>query len=716
VTEVQKKILTTTIVLARLPAIALALLPAASWAQVDTSEWKCELCPFENGYEAEYEAGAVYVSDSAARFGNATGLDDDGGKLALGGNGRYASDGFQVRWNAADLALDSREFDIEAGRQGTYGIYLEYRELPYRQFDTTETIFTASGNDFLSLPPGWVTAGTTAGFTELANSLVPRNTGSDRTNIGAGGHFLLSRGFKFFADYRREDKEGIQITSGSGFTQSSMLPRMIDYQTDTIDLGLRYANGPLALSFAWYGSFFENNASSLTWENPFFNDPATPGFEPYRMALEPDNDFQQFSLSGSYRFQTLDTLLGFTAASGGGTQNAPLLPYTVNPNLVAGVLPVANIDGKVDTSNYSVTLTSRPIPKGRIYLSYRFDERDNQTPQSTWTRVIVDTFVSADPEMNTPYSFERTRMSASADYELFDDLRLSAGYERNELDRDFQEVAEQTEDNGWGRARWRPADWLDISVKGGATRREIDRYNETVATGFGQNPLLRKYNLAYRYREYGEVILTTSPASLPVSATLSAMYADDSFTQSQLGMTEASNSHISLDLSWAVSDYTTAYLLAGGEDIDADQTGAEGFAAPDWSAFHRDSFSHYGGGIEWRNIGENTDVILDYTHTDGDTSIRVYRTGVGPSDYPDIATDFDSLRLKLRYQKSDRLDIDLDLRYESFKTNDWALAGVNPDTLPAVLTLGADPYDYDVWAVGLSFRYLIGQRDISFPE
>ena len=106
----------------------------------------------------------------------------------------------------------------------------------------------------------------------------------------------------------------------------------------------------------------------------------------------------------------------------------------------------------------------------------------------------------------------------------------------------------------------------------------------------------------------------------------------------------------------------------------------------------------------------------DYTHTDGETGIRVYRTGVSPSDFPDIDSDFDSLRLKLRYQKSDRLDIDLNLRYESFETNDWALAGVAPDTIPTVLTLGADPYDYSVWVVGVGFRYLIGARDISFPE
>ena len=687
-----------------------------SAAQVDTSDWKCELCPFEDKHEANYEAGAMYVSDDAARFGNGTGLDSKGAEAILNGDGRYASDDLQLQWNVDNLGLDSREVEVSLGSQGRYGLHFGYNEIPYRLFDTTRTVFTPEGNDTLRLPPGWVAAGTTGGMTALADSLTPRNIESDRTIIGAGGHYLLSSGFRFFADYRREDKEGVQIMSGSSFTQSSMLPRMIDYQTDTIDAGVRYARGPLTLSLAWYGSFFKNNAASLTWENPFFDDPATPGFEPFSMALEPDNDFQQISLSGAYRFSAGQSVLGFAIASGSGTQNQAVLPYSSNPALNVPALPRAQHDGKVDTANYSVTFASRPFNKTRIRLGWHYDERDNKTPRDTWTRVITDTIVTADPVMNTPYSFDRSRLDAGIDYDLFNTLTLSAGYRRTALERDFQEVAEQTEDDGWARARWQPLGWLDVAIKGGAARREIDRYDESVAASFGQNPLLRKYNLAYRYRTYGELLATFAPSESRFSATVSAMLADDSYTQSQLGMSDADNAHLSVDLNWLVSENSSAFIILGSESIDADQTGSESFAQADWTAQHRDTFTHYGGGVEIRNLGENTDLLIDYTHSDGETGILVYRTGMSPSAFPDIDTDFDSLRARLRYRRSDRLDIDLNLRYEQFSSNDWALAGVEPDTIPTVLTLGAAPYDYDVWVVGVSFRYLVGGRDIAFPE
>jgi MtrB/PioB family decaheme-associated outer membrane protein len=698
-------------------AVSLAIcLSAAAMAQVDTSEWKCELCPFENGYNAEVEAGALYVNDKAARFGNGTGLDDEGAYANLGGEGHYTNDGYQLKWTAANLALDSREFGISAGRQGAYGAYLSYEEIPYREFDTTSTVYTANESSNLNLPANWVAAGTTSAMTELSSSLRPQDIGSDRHNTGIGGFWLPADKFRVFADYSRQDREGIDIISGSGFATAALLPRVIDYQTDTLNLGVQYTKGPLILALAWYGSFFDNNANSLSWDNAFFNDPLTPGLESRQLALEPSNDFQQLTLSGSYRLNVYDTLVAFNAASGRGEQNEPLLPYTVNSAITANPLPRSSFDGRVDTANYSITLTSRPIPKGRVNFAYRYNERDNQSSRDAWTRVITDTFASPEVEWNIPYSFDRSRLSVGGEYALLDNLRVSGGYERTELERDFQEVAEQSEDSGWARARWRPLDWLNVTAKGGSSRREIDRYDETIAASFGQNPLLRKYNLAFRYREFGELNVSASPAGWPVSAGISAMIADDSYTDSQFGITDSENTHVSIDLSWAISAMASAYFTGGRESIDANQVGSEYFATPDWLATHEDSFGHYGVGLELRNIGEQTDLIFDYAHTDGETSILVNRSGVSPDPFPDLESTLDSIRLNLRYRNSAKLNIDLGFRYESFETQDWALASVAPDTIPAVLSLGAAPYKYNVWVFSLSFRYLIGEREISFPE
>jgi MtrB/PioB family decaheme-associated outer membrane protein len=525
-------------------------------APPDTSEWTCQFCPFESGYQANVTAGGSYVDDDAAKFGDASGYDEEGGYLNVDGEGSYAGETYQLDWYAEDLGLDSRVLEIEGGRQGSFGFHLGYRELPQRVFDTTSSVFAASAPHTLSLPGSWVPAPLTSAMTALTSSLSKQNIESDRRIIEFGANYLPSSHFDLFADYRQQQRDGVDIFGASTFTQASLLHRPLDYQTDEVDLGARYKTERGHLTLAYYGSFFQNQAIDLVWDNPFSFDPATslPGEGQGRHAQEPDNNYQQVTLSGSYAFSAMDTVVAFSAASGRGEQNDALLAYTINPGIAAGALPTSSLNAEVDTTNFAVTVKARPLPDARVKLSFRRDERDNKTPQLQWTRIITDTFMSGDTEPNIPYSFERSRLNLSADYRLFDTVRVSAGYDYTETDRDYQEVAEQTEDAGWGKVRWRPNSFLDITARGGASERDIDRYDETLAGNLGQNPLMRKYYLAYRYREFGEVTVAASLPEKPFSISVTAFYADDSYTFSQLGLTESDELRFAADLSWSVSE------------------------------------------------------------------------------------------------------------------------------------------------------------------
>jgi hypothetical protein len=68
------------------------------------------------------------------------------------------------------------------------------------------------------------------------------------------------------------------------------------------------------------------------------------------------------------------------------------------------------------------------------------------------------------------------------------------------------------------------------------------------------------------------------------------------------------------------------------------------------------------------------------------------------------------------YRASPALEIIGNLQYEHFDADDWALDGVEPDTLPSILSSGADAYDYDVNLVGLSFRYSFGRASAEDAE
>jgi MtrB/PioB family decaheme-associated outer membrane protein len=702
----QTKLISRTLVA---PIVLLA--PAIALGQVDTSDWKCESCPFEQGYRADVDAGATYVGeDGAIRFGNATGYDDKGGFVNVDGQGRYVSDDYQLDWTVEDLGLDSRFFEMDGGKQGSFGFHVGYRELPYRRFDTARTVFNPSASDTLTLPSSWVPAGLTTDMPQLSSSLRRQNIESDRQIIDAGANWKPAKSVELYADFRRQNRDGIDITGGSGYVQASLLPRWIDYETDQIDAGIRYGTDRGTVTLAYFGSYFTNQNPSLTWDIPF----TSAGLGQYRMAMAPDNDFQQISLSGAYRFTQWDTVVALTMASGSGEQNETLLPYTNNPAVNAGSLPRSSLNGKVDTANYALTVTARPLPTGRVKFSYRFDERDNKTPQADWNRVVSDFFVSGDIEQNTPYSFERSKVSLSGELVVWKDIRVSAGGERKELKRDFQEVAEQTIDAGWGQARWRPVDWLNIKVKGGAEERDIDRYDESVAVSLGQNPLLRKYNLAYRYRSYGELVASITPVDSALSFGATVLYADDRYNKSLLGMTDSEEVRGTADISWAVSENSSVYLVYGHENIDALQLGSEQFDVYDWTASHDDTFDHIGAGMHWRQADGKYDIRFDYNRSEGETSVNLFSLSGGDSRLPDLASTMDSARIEAAYRWNERMHATLDLRYEKFEVDDYAL--VSPDTIPTVLTLGAQPYDYSVWALGIGIRYSFGGGDISLAD
>ena len=290
--------------------LAAAVSAALFWSagagaqDVDTSGWSCEYCPFQTGHEADYAVGATAANEDSAYFGDATGYTEKGGYANLDGNGSYAGEKYRMRWVAEDLGLDSRYAAMEGGRPGTYGFDIAWRELPRRQWITTDSIFAQSGSDTLTLPANWVRAGTTAGLTQLDSSLVRRDIESDRRILDIGGNVVAFGGLTVSADFRRQTNDGLNVYGGSSYTNASLLPMPFDYTTDEVEVGLRYALGAGYLSLGWYLSDFDNQNSALNWENPFTT---AIGAEMPALAQAPDNRFQQLKLGGGYRFASLRT-------------------------------------------------------------------------------------------------------------------------------------------------------------------------------------------------------------------------------------------------------------------------------------------------------------------------------------------------------------------------------------------------------------------------
>lgn len=699
-------------------AVASILAPAAASAEAaapDTSEWACSKCPFDRGYRSEVEAGGAYVDESSAKFGDYTGLDEKGGYLILNAEGRASKEsGYYLDYELRNLGLSSREAGIEGGKQGRYEFALWYDRVPHTIWDTTETPYTGNGSTTLSLPSDWVSAGSTAGMTALPATLRDVEVGYDRDRYGAGAGFWFFENLKLDVLYRRDDRSGTRTQLGSFGSTSTQMLRPIDDTTDRLDVDLRYEGRNWFLSAGFFGSLYDTKAAQLRWDNPFTA--MVAGADVGRMALEPDNQYYEFNASAGWYGLPWDTTVAASVATGDGKQDTGFLPWTINPAIGTGPLPYGNLDGKVTTNRADLTVSSRPLERLRLRGSVSWDERDNETRQTTWNSIVhTDMFLVTQDPVNPAYDFERTRYFGSADFEVFDQLTIGAGGEYRELKRSGtpQEVRKQETSDGWGWLQYRPSGYLGIVVKGGARERTRDGYDEQVAGEYGQNPLLRKYNMAYLYQSYAEANANLALGKLPLTLGASGYYSDDSYNLSQLGATSGLSRRWALDLTWAVNEKISAWVNGGQESIDARSWGSSTFSDPDWRSILEDDFVTYGGGFRAQFAD---DVVLDvsYTHADGDSTTTI--KGVGAGRFPTVQSSLDSFKAEFSYGLTERMDAAFTFWHERYSSDDWAIEGIDPDTLPTVLSLGADPYDYSVNYVGVSLRYYFGSRGLEMPE
>jgi MtrB/PioB family decaheme-associated outer membrane protein len=668
-------------------------------AELDTSRWECEYCIVESGFSGEAELGVGDVSDDSFKFGEYNGLEDDGAFLIGNGTARYRDgNAGYLDLKVRDLGLDTRSLDLEGGRQGRYRLFLTYDEIPHNISDSARTPYLGSGGDMLGLPANWVTAGSTAGMTELAGSLRNADLDTQRQRFGIGGAFIPARKWETSVSFRHEVRDGQLGSGGAFFFNAAQLVEPIDYVTDELEAAVTYTTRKWQARLSYYGSFFDNDDESLTWQNAF--NPVVAGADAGQLAMPPDNQFHQVLLASGYQLSDRTRVSG-DIAMGRMEQDENLLEATINPNL-AVALPRTSADAEVETLTANLKADSAITGKLRLNAAYRYNDRDNTTPSELFEWVTTDSFVNP-PRRNLPYSFTDNTGSLGADYRFSGRTRLSVGYDYQKRERTNQEVRDTTENTVWARFRMRAGDYVDLELGAGHADRDASNYDPVAETDPSQNPLLRKYNMADRTRDTGSIHAGVSPHER-VSISLDIDYSKDDYSDSLVGLTESRDTRYNADVSVILTDVTTLTAFGGREQIKSEQAGSQAFAAPDWFAKNDDTFDSFGIGVKHQLIEDKLDVGADYVWSRSTGEIRV-DNGSSPADFPDLKTSLDTLNLYASYRLRDNLTLRAAYWYEEYDSSDWMLDGVNPATIPNVIAFGDLSPEYDVHVITMSVRY-----------
>jgi len=691
-------------------ALILPLVATTAIAQRDVPEdWTCQFCPLPTGTMTNWSLGSGFVSDESGKFGDYTGFNDEGFYLLADGELRYWGDtGSYWELLLADLGLDSRSIGLDGGRPGVYRLQVSYDELPKYRIDDAVTPYLGVGTASLSLPNSWVHAGSTAAMTGLGQNLNALDVDLQRTSLGAGFAWLAGGEFDYRVDYRREERTGSQVLSGSFASMSAWLPAPVDYVTDEFELAASRSWARGGLEVAFLGSEFTNRHLGLTWENPYT--PLVSGADAGRLALAPDNSAEQFRVSGNYRLGSSTHLTG-AYATARLEQDDVLLGLSVNPAFATVALPRASLAAKVATEHLNVALVSQLASRLRIIARYVRDERDNETTRAVFDTVLTD-LVSAGSRMNIPYGFERSQTSVQGDYRLPRRMRLKGGVERDVHQRTFQARARSEEDSVWASLGVRTLDWLQATIGVEDRSRTGSDYRQVDLGVNLQNPLMRQYHLADREQRVADLDLTLIPHER-VSVLLRVESTRDRYPASLLGLTQGNSSFASFDATTQLPGSWDIYASWGRQDVEFDQAGSQSFASPDWYATTEDSTKTRSLGFTKALADERTRVTLDFmdSHSRGMTQMLV---GIPRVPFPDYTTRLKGLSLVLDYAINDALAVRAGYRYERYSSADWQLDGVLPATIGNVLTIGAASPQYDIDMLTLSFSYS-PRRDQSQP-
>lgn len=673
-------------------AVLCALAPPGPALAVDTSKWACSRCPFPESASVRTAAGISHVSTADARFGNANGYDRDGAYADIDLFATGTAN--EQRWRVAlqGLALDARAVDVQ-WRAPRWSVGLSHRDLPYRLYGDTRSVFRRVGDDRLALPPTWQRAALTDGL-QVEEAL--RKTPIERRRRENRLAFSMSIAPRTAAEieWQRQQVSGTERVGAAFFSQAAIVARPLEMRTDTARVGLSWQGSRANFTIAARGSAFHNEPLGLTWENPFLG---VPQGGRGQLAASPDNRFLAVDANGGWRLGP--AVVRFRHSSGRITQNDALLPYSLNPQLAAP-LPKASLDGRVLTGRSLIEMSMPVLTSGRIKAGYRSYRRDNATDAARWERVITDSFSSGDSARDRIYSLDREFIWIRGDWRFSKALRLTAGAERGVTTRDLQELERQTSRRGWLRLDLSPSAVVQLGLKAGREKRKGQDYDVAFAGTLGENPLLRRWHLAYRFSDYVELSGHFSPHRWPLVLSTTFRTEDEDYNRTPLGVESAKSDSLQMELSWQLGAASSLFLTGGLEERRLIQSGSTSFSAPTFRALDVDEFRHavIGGRFGWPESG--VDLSLSAGYFADRVDVRIAPVGESANNFPAIRSRRARFDLQLDFPLGVQWGAYFNLRFEDMRQDDWARsASVTPH--PVLLSLGAEPYDYD----GLRFGF-----------
>lgn len=666
--------------------------------------------------------------------------------------------------------LDNEHYMLEVGRHGKYKLDFYHDKTPHN-FSTGTLLLSGAGSGNLviadtvqsSLQAVEQTRGErggnpltdTTGEDALAQGIVNGlYSAADlmvfklrRDKTGVSFEYQITGDVKSWLKVSNEKREGARVvTTGtyerfaqgpSGINHTAdlflvsgtELAEPIDYITTSLSVGIgAYKKDWLAdLEYTFIN--FDNDNSSLRWDNPFrttdaaatASDDITANnaynrgrFESGQLALSPDSQSHTFSLSGGIDLPHNSRFSG-NISYGMVTQDEDFLPYTLNSALstVAGfdvtnasLLPKSDLDGKVKTLNQSYVLTSRLTDPLLLTIKYRYYDYNNESDEilfpgyagfgeSYWRTVRND---KNEPVENKPQSYTKQNADLEVSYKIAAPLtvKVEGGWEDWERENRF--IEDSDEWSMGGSINYRPVKMANLKVGYKYSDRDTGEYEPGATKANPEAIGLTDFDLAERRRNKADARFNITPME-PVTFGAFFQYVKDELSEdTRFGMKEAKNVSRGLDVAYSPTEAVTVYASYTRENAKSKMQAAskdDAFNDPSTpidDAFATDNFNplNYWNtdideDIDTVGVGATIQLVPDKLSLDAGYNFSYSKMDISTSNpngtvklanaaaqsWPDIKNRLHELKLDLMYKITKRLTTGVRYLYEKYKLDSF---------------------------------------------
>ena len=525
------------------------------------------------------------------------------------------------------------------------------------------------------------------------------------------------------------------------------LPGAVEYDTTNMSLWARYRED------GWFGdvkysySKFDNDNPFLTYDNPFwFNGVVGSSgsrrglHEDARASLPPSNDAWNLSLTGGVDLAG-NTRLTASFTTGEHSQDDPFAPITTNPANIGvvdlngdgvvdalddptttAILPQKNLDATSDINVFDLRLTTRPTDKMGFKVSYRTYEYDGGTSnvvipaRTEYIESRLKTDFKGTSLAFVPHFYERESLKVEGVFDLSDDFRLAALWEREGYDwnryrstagnvsrEEGNRAVDGTDDDTFGlKLFWDGADWVDARLEYASSERDFDGAYQIAFSG--ENTLVRQYDIAKRDRDGYTARFDFYPDD-KIMVGIEARSWDDDYPDTVYGFLEGSDGGWTVDGSFAISDTASLYLYVDANEAETEmhlRTKCSNCAAPpgapwsppwgvpnyDWFPSYEDEDMSFGGALSFKSEDGKNRFDLEFDYVDASIEQRNRNTAppvdlgkpdappVGVSlafDFPDQENTYTTVEAKYQRKLKDGVTAGFLWLYEDWDLTDFQL-------------------------------------------